>query len=191
MTIAVYHKANPNNLASIRRHGLKYGARGVLSDEGDTARINAFLDYHRPPRLAETGVSRISSVYGYLMVDGRVIDIDNGQQVDPANWEVSSGYARLALSADPAAAFIADLDAHKRAADALLAHESDGKLAELAAAYWKLVRPLSEVLPALRLSADGIGVVAGLPGLPPRYRRPEVLITRDIPPGDIQVLPGK
>lgn len=185
----VYHKLPRSSLASVLKHGLRYGVQGRHGQEPHAIKTNTFLDDYCPPEFAAKGLSRKHCLYGYLYLADRLIDVDTGRPLSLQEWRVSEDYVRLALYVDPAVSYIGDLEAYDQLAAAL---EHDTALAEcqaLARQYWCTLLPLSTVRAEYQPGKQGIvpRTTHGSSQLQ-HYKRVEVLLTRSVEPACIKQL---
>jgi hypothetical protein len=163
----VYHEVPPDTLESILLNGLKRTASGEKSDDKAIARTDHFLDQHCPNNLRNAGVSRVNNIYAYLQANGTIVDIVDGRHIPIQEFITRSKQTILELDINPTQCYVSDLDTYDELKDALSNHKDQYLLDELAGSYWNKVKKLSE------FSVDGI-------------RRPEVLITYDVPARDIR-----
>jgi hypothetical protein len=177
MTVRVYHKTSNDSLASIQQEGLHYGATGTNNQEPHARKTNETLDRLRPKHLVRQNVSRDNCLYCYLLIGDRLLDVDSGQTVPLTQWDPGEDKAGLLLEIDPSIAYVSDLEAYDRLADALERQAPNDKIENLAAQYWQRLLPLSEALERYRLDSNR-----------GRYGRVEVMLTASVPPENITIL---
>lgn len=151
------------------KEGLKRTSRGEKGDDSLIIRVDALLDSCRPDELRQAGVSRDDNVYGYVADGDCLIDITDGRAVKLSNFINRSDQAVLRLHIEPERCYVSDLDAYDKVADAFGQGAGKELLRQLARRYWTSVRGLQYF---------GAGDI----------RRPEVMITYDIPPDAIEQL---
>jgi hypothetical protein len=165
--VVVYHEVRPESLGEVLHNGLKRGDQGEKSDAA-VRRADDCLQTRIPHSLADSGVSRQWVVYGYLSAGDKLIDIRHGDAVDVERFASERELVVLRVRADLASCFVSDLDAYDAVKTCVETDADDALLAQLADRYWARVLPLEEYRPG-------------------RYRRPEVMVTHDIAPEDIEV----
>jgi len=167
MQVVIYHEVRPESLDTVLREGIKRSDKGEKSDSV-VQRADECLDDRRPQDLAARGLSRRAVVYGYLSSGDKVIDIRNGGAVDVHEFTAQRDLVLLRITADSATSFVSDLDAYDAVKMCTASGADDTLLARLAERYWARIVPLDEY--------DG------------SYRRPEVMVTSDVEPQDIEVV---
>jgi hypothetical protein len=165
----VFHEVRPESLDELRRDGIRRGGSGEKTG-GPEQGADTFLDSARSPAEVQRGLSRHDVVYGYLSDGDRLIDIQDGKAVDPPSYAAEREQVLVRMTVDSDRCFVSDLDCYDVVKEGLQSGWSQDALLRWAARYWKQVTPLSDYRPGL-------------------YRRPEVMITVDVPPRDIVVVP--
>lgn len=165
----VYHEVDPSALQSVIKHGLKRKGRGEKGNDSLIAKTDQFLDSLCPVYLRQAGVSRDDNLYAYLSFDGRVTDITSGNDKSVDTLIENSKQAVLKLAIEPDVCYVSDLELYDQVKKAINDGEKAEKLVDLAERYWKEVVPLS------RFNRRDM-------------RRPEVMITSDVPPDSIELL---
>jgi|GEM_PF-3474691 len=168
MNIA-YHEISFDDLKDALINGLKCTSRGDKGDDEHIIETDHMLDSQRPAILREQGVSRDSNLYAYLASGDTVIDITDGQTIPLTTFVKRSKQAVLALTINPSRCFVSDLDAYDEVKSAFANRSSASALRHLAERYWKTVVPLNEYAPF-------------------QIARPELMITYDISPTNLQHL---
>ena len=160
----LYHELSPEALRNALADGLKRTSRGDKGQDEAIKKTDTYLDRRRPDALRKHGVSRDDNIYAYLGTDRTMIDIRDGRTIPLA--EHPDPDSRLVmLSVDPSDCFVSDLDRY----DTLRQAITDKKpvdLKALAADYWQHVIPLPDYQPG-------------------SVRRPEIMVTRDLPPASL------
>jgi hypothetical protein len=167
MQVVIYHEVRPESLDKILRDGLKRSDKGEKSDSV-VQRADECLDDRMPDELVARGLSRGEVVYGYLSEGDKLIDIRNGDAVEVHQFSAERDLALLRITVDSAKCFVSDLDAYDAVKICTESSADDSLLARLAERYWARIVPLDEY--------DG------------SYRRPEVMVTSDVNPQDIEVV---
>lgn len=156
-----------DQLAAVLRHGLVQGSSGSKDNSG-TQQADEFLNQHCPTHLSQAGVDRRANVYGYLLaVDGRVIDIADGEIKAATKLVGLAGHSILRVQVLPDRCYVSDLDAYDAVRQSL-DEADDTRATELAAVYWRRLTRLVDYNGALR--------------------RPEVAIIYDVPPTALRLL---
>ena len=168
MTIA-YHEIKSSSLSEVLENGLKCTSRGEKGDDHDIIQTDTLLDKYRPDSLRTAGVSRDNNLYAYTAVNGKIVNITDGTHVDIHDFVKKSRQTVLKLATDPRRCFVSDLDAYDRVIDAIKSHKSAESLKMLANEYWSRLTPLPKYKPS-------------------SMTRPEIMITYDIDPEDIEQL---
>ncbi len=183
----IYHEASEDSAEAILREGLKYGAQGEGSREEHARKTNEALNRRRPQEYAEAGLDRQACLYGFLFLEGKIIDVRDGRQLEPAEWQPEEGKAGFKLTVDPEKTYVSDLDAYDALAEAA-EQGRDGELDTLADGYWERLRRLDEVLQNFALDMSGTGIAGRNSN--DRFARVEVVLTQDVPPERIERLGG-
>lgn len=168
MTFA-YHEVKSSSLQEVLKNGLKCTSRGDKGDDKDIIKTDALLDKHRPTSLRRAGVSRDNNLYAYVDVDGKISDIKNGQYVSIHDFVKRSEQKVLKLTLDPRRCFVSDLDIYDKVMDAAKVHAPSTDVQILINEYWSRLTPLYRFQPS-------------------SITRPEVMITYNIEPKDIERL---
>lgn len=162
----VFHEIQPDALGSVLTNGLKRTSRGEKGDDPLIAKADQYLDARCTQNLKELGVSRDNNIYAYVYVDGSIIHIKNGEPVPAHEFVTKSNQSVLQLEVDVERCFVSDLDTF----DALKSALNENNLSrseELAKSYWDKL---------IRLNNFEPGTI----------RRPEIMITYDLTPENIQ-----
>lgn len=168
--MVVYHEVDSSSLGSILKKGLRRASHGEKSDESAVAKADTYLDGCRPSELEQVGVARSENLYGYVVHDNKIINITDGRAVDIATFVNSTNQVVLRLHIAPERCFVSDLDAYDTLKAAIENKSDDGALQRLSKKYWNSIIPLAEF---------SVGAI----------QRPEVMITYDIAPNHIELLP--
>lgn len=163
----VFHQVDPSTLSAVLTHGLKRFSRGEKGADGLIMKTDAFLDERCPKIVKEQGVSRDNNIYAYLTDKESIIDITDGSQIPIKTFIAQSTQAVLRLDINPARCFVSDLDTYDALKAALEARGDPSKAEQLAESYWNKLTPLTNF---------EIGSI----------RRPEIMITYDIPADKLQ-----
>lgn len=163
-----YHETNPDNLGATLTHGLRRTSRGDKGDDPDIKRTDDLLDALRPESLLAAGVSRDNNLYAYLCTDKSVVDITDGSLVSRPKFIQRSTQAVLELEIDPRRCYVSNIDTYDALKDALT-HYGTLAAEKIAHNYWNSLIPLVD----FTLSS---------------IKRPELLITYDIPPHQLRHL---
>lgn len=113
------------------------------------------------------GVSRDDNLYAYVRTDDAIIDITDGTHVPLGEFVAASSGRILELDIDPQRCFVSDLGTYDTLKAAIDSHENQSVFDRLAKSYWDKVVKLSSFDPAV-------------------IRRPEIMITYDVPPNNIR-----
>lgn len=163
----IYHEVSAESVDSIFKNGLKRTSRGTKGDDDLIAKTDEFLDAHRPSQFRSVGLSRNSSIYGYIGSEDSLISIKDGSSVAIHKKKAGGSGVLLELTVDPERCWVSDLDAYDEL-KTLFEHEAAKEyLVTQAQKYWNLLIPLRAY------KQDTIS-------------RPEVMITYDIDPAAIQ-----
>ena len=160
----LYHLIEPDSLGSILRSGLKRTSRGDKGDDKYIKKTDKFLDAHCPADLKSVGVSRDNNLYACLGDDSKIIDITDGRAIEIAELTKSSDDCLVRVYADPRRCYVSDLDIYDEIKYKI---SNDTVTAADAQKYWEAMR---------RLEGFAVGDI----------QRPEVMITCDIPPQNLQ-----
>jgi hypothetical protein len=163
--MTLYHEIDRDSLDSVLTDGLKRTSRGEKGDNDAIKKTDAYLDARRPATLVQKNVSRDDNIYAFLGTDKTVIDITSGIVLCLSDRKIPDT-ALLRLSAEQNACYVSDLDRYD-AVKYAIENDMTEQLDTLAAHYWQAVVPLDTY-------ATGTII------------RPEVMITRDIRPSEIE-----
>jgi hypothetical protein len=164
----VYHELDPDTVDDILKQGIRCSSTGSKTDDA-IQRTDELLDSLIPPGFADRRISRQHNLYAYLTHDGAVIDITDGQELPAADFLANSTMAVVSVEANPSAAYVSDIDAYDRVKEAIQNNAARETLNNLASDYWSRIIPLEDY-------QNG------------SFRRPEVMITYDVPPEAITLL---
>lgn len=165
--MTLYHKVSRQALDDTLAHGLKRALRGELGVHDMIAATDRFLDERRSTKLRAGGISRDNAVYAYLGTDQSLISIEDGQD-EPLAKHLQQGDCLLKLTVDPKDCYVSDLDQFDAVKQALETEQPE-LAEERAVRYWDTVTPLP-------LYENGT------------FRRPEIIITKDISPDALTVV---
>ena len=168
MAIA-YHEVTSSSLSGVLKTGLKRTSRGEKGDDQDIIKTDTLLDKYRPEPLRAAGVSRDNNLYAYVAVNGKIANITDGTRVDIHDFIEKSQQKVLKLTINPHRCYVSDLDAYDRVVDVIKSHGSAESLEMLANEYWSRLTPLHNYKSSAMV-------------------RPEIMITYDIDPKDIEQL---
>jgi hypothetical protein len=163
----IYHQLLRSTLHHALKKGLKCKTRGEKGDDALIKKTDDYLDANRPEHISNLRLSRNTAVYGYLGDAHSLIDIRYGTRT-PITEYTNKTHQLLELHVAPDSCFISDLDRFD-AVKAAIGSKNIGTLKRLAKDYWQSIVPFSSYLPG-------------------QFTRPEAMITRDVPPGDIAVV---
>jgi hypothetical protein len=168
----IYHEVNADMLDSILAQGLKQTSHREKGREAVIIQTDRLLDDHLPDNLRQAGISRETNLYGYLAAGRNLISIENGALV-PFTYKSSHDRSQALLRLDviPERCYVSDLDIYDDIKSALSENASSHRLNEITSLYWNSLIPLN------------------------RYKRgqiarPEVMITYDVAPEHIAVIPS-
>lgn len=167
----VYHKISSSSLDSVLQKGLRRQSRGKSGDDAMIIKTDYFLDERRSTDMKAKGISRDNNIYAYIGDGEKIVDITNGDIVSFDLFKQQSDEPLLRLQVDPHRCFVSDLTSYDRVKHAMAQGVSGAELEILARAYWHSVQSLSHFQ---------LGTI----------RRPEVMITYDISPDDIERVPS-
>lgn len=162
----LYHEADPKKADSILEDGLKRTSRGEKGDDSAIIRTDKFLDDLRPDNLIKAGVSRDDNLYMYLSHKDKIVDIETGEAVELTEFMNQAEGAVLKVEADARRCFVSDLDIYDKIKKAI---ENKDYAEATAKKYWSTLVPLDNYKPG-------------------QIKRPEVMITYDIPPEAIEIV---
>ena len=162
-----FHEVDPAHVKSILAHGLKRTSRGEKGDGSDIVRTDQLIDEWRPDDLRKAGWSRDNNLYAYIVLDGNVIDITNGQRVPVDKFIANARQSLLELTVDSDRCFVSDLDIYDELMHAIHNKRAEVHLRQIAERYFNAVQPLSLF--------DGSSIV-----------RAELMVPYDITPRDLR-----
>jgi len=161
----LYHQASKKDAAKILREGLLQGAGGERrAADDDISRGDALLNRLRSPQDKQRGLDRERNVYCYMAAEKGIVDITSGAIEDPAAVLDDASQTLLAIDADPAHCFVSDLDRY----DSFMQAAKNGDMEQarkLGREYWRALQSLQEYAHT--------------------FRRPEVIVTCNVPPEKI------
>ena len=165
--MVLYHEISQNLLPDALKNGLRCTSRGEKGQAAAIIRTDEFLDSICPPELKQRGVSRDNNLYTFLGNETAVKDIKTGGYVPLSNYR-KQGRQLLRLQVPFGNCFLSNLDLYD-AVKQNIQQLSEAELRQLGVRYWAAVVPLEQ---------------ADLAMVP----RPEVMITTDVSPRQIEVL---
>ena len=165
--MVIYHEINSETIDSIFKNGLKRTSRGDKGSDGFIVKTDYFLDAHIPQRLRSAGISRDNNIYGYLGSDDSIIDIKDGSLTPVSKKKSDQTVIILKLDVDPARCWVSDLDLYDELKNLFKNNAPKEFLLTQAEKYWQRLVPLHQYTPE-------------------SIRRPEIMITYDIEPLNIQ-----
>lgn len=168
----VYHEISPEKLDSVLQDGIKQGSSGKKSSDEWIKKTDLFLDENRPESLIELGISRKNTIYAYLVRHSMIFSINDGQEVPISAFIKQSSEAIVEIAVEADKCYISDLDIYDTVKSALETGSDKRTLRHLASTYWKQLTPLTDYETV-------------------KIRRPEVMITYDIPRSAIRVSKSK
>jgi hypothetical protein len=155
----VYHQVAKNRAHEIITQGLLQGSGGERRNK-DIEKTDALLNELRPQTCLQASLDRDRNAYCYLADNDGVVDIVTGQRKKPADI-VEPGQTLLTVQVDPQRCYVSDLDLYDKLVEYV--KQADREKARITAqAYWAAVQRLD--------SYDH------------SFRRPEVMVTYDVPP---------
>lgn len=166
----VYHEVAPEDVQEILQNGIRCGAEGEKTD-ASIAQADKYLDKYIPENLAAAHVSRRNNIYAYLVEGESIVDITNGQRLTQAAFLARSEQQVVTLDIDPDRSYVSDVDAFDTLKQGLEEERDAAELRRLASQYWARLLPLSQYDSGSR-------------------KRPEVMITYDVPPVAVSALTG-
>jgi hypothetical protein len=164
----IYHVVASDAVSSILQKGLKRTSRGEKGDDTSIIKTDKFLDEIRPKKIRLANLSRDNNIYGYLPRGDKVIDIRDGKYIAPHKL-ARDNQTVLRLEVDPERSYVSDLDIYDFLKHSIEQNKPAAYLRKLGMEYWESIIMLSK--------ADSI--------VP---RRPEVMVTYDISPANIQIV---
>lgn len=165
----VYHEMRQSNVGEALREGLRRTSRGDKGSDETIKQTDELLDSLRPTELRQAGVSRDDNLYCYLAHGDKVVDIVDGEMKKPCDISKSPQHQLLKVAVDPSQCYVSDLDMYDQIKMALEAGQAD-KAKRLAGKYWQNLTRLDQY-------NHGRG-----------FRRPEVMVTYDVPPENVQII---
>lgn len=157
-----YHEASAEAFSSILKDGLKCTSRGAKGNEQSIIKTDELLDKRRTEQLLSKGISRDNNLYAYIGTDANIIDITSGKIIDIEQYTQMRRGHLFRLDVDQKRCYVSNLDAYDRLRQGVENKLPQQTLNQWADEYW------SEVIP---LNKYHVGLI----------RRPEVMITSDIP----------
>lgn len=161
----LYHEIDRDSLDNVLTDGLKRTSRGEKGSDEAIKKTDAYLDARRPATLVHKDISRDDNIYAFLGDNKTLIDITNGLIV-PLSERKQPDIALLRLSVEPSVCYVSDLDRYDAVKHAI-AHDMIDQLDALSEHYWQAVIPLNDYT---------AGTII----------RPEIMITRDVLPSEIE-----
>ena len=164
----IYHEINKDKLEATLLNGLMLGNSSGKRDASIT-KADEFLKSMCPANLSANGIDRLANIYCYFATGDKIVDITSGEPKLPADILHGTDQALLRIKADASRCYVSDLDLY----DTIKVARDNGDIKEarqLAPFYWKRVILLADY--------DG------------SFRRPEVMVTYNISPQDIQQVTG-
>lgn len=168
----VFHEANPDTVESVKEHGLRCTSRGEKGDDTTIVRTDEILDNYCPDGLRSSGVSRDNNLYAYIYVEGDIIRITDGERVPEHTFITDSDRAVFRINADAERCYVSDLDSYDKIKNAVADEAQENTIQTLAQEYWSKVLPLTNFSPGA-------------------IKRPEVMITYDVPPEAIEIVKAR
>lgn len=165
---SLYHATSDVSVDELTSKGLRCDTQRAGENEL-MRKVNIFLDQHAPNVATQAELSRQHNIYGYLGIDDLIINIEDGTHIPLQDFTKDSLKTIVELRCDPAYCYVSNLDALDAVKHALQDNASESVLLQLAGDYWRSIMPLS---------VFAIGDI----------RRPEVMITNDVPPSEIIAL---
>jgi hypothetical protein len=159
--MVIYHEVAPDALARVKIDGLKRASRGEKGKDKLIIHTNEFLDKHCPPHLHAAGVSRHNNIYGYLGTKSSIIDIQDGSLIPLSEKGNQNNLVLLRLELNIQHCWVSDLDMYDKVRDVIAKKQPTEKILQLCRHYWNALQPLKTYKKNIR--------------------RPEVMITYDIP----------
>lgn len=163
----VYHEIEAESLDTVLVDGLASGDRGDRGDDKSIVDTDKLLDRRRPQYMVDKGVSRCNNLYAFVAEDDQIIHIDDGETVSLDDFVADSSGVVLRLTVDSEKCYVSDLDLYDQI-KSLVEDDKADQAEELIHKYWQSILPLTNF---------DVGDVY----------RPEVMITYDIKPEDIEV----
>jgi hypothetical protein len=162
MATYIYHQLTNKAWELAKVKGLLRSARGDKGQDEQIIKTDKFLDTHIPQALQNEGVGRCNNIYGYIGSKNELVDIQSGDLRPVTQIAAQHSHVLLRLEVELRHCWVSDLDLY----DAVKrARNIDRKKA--AVHYWNALQPLANYKNTMR--------------------RPEVMITIDIPPSHLQV----
>jgi hypothetical protein len=165
----VYHEIAANSLEQVLKNGIKRTEQGGKSKQHAIQKTDNFLDTHRTPAMVTANISRSGTIYGYMVTDDQVVNITTGQQVSIPTLKANRSKQLVKVTIDPTRCYVSDLDLYDTLKRALELDEQDSTREHLAEQYWIKITRLSDYKPGT-------------------IKRPEIMITYDVPPTAIEPL---
>lgn len=169
MNTVAYHEINPDTLTETMTQGILRTSQGDKSKDRAIQKTDAFLDTHCPVRITALKLSRSNNLYGYLGDETTLVDISTGERISLAAFSTKSKKSILRLAVDPIRCYVSDLDLYDTIERALELNEQDSTRETLAKHYWNKLIRLDKYEPG-------------------SIKRPELMITYDLPPDVIEII---
>ena len=164
-----FHETDPSSVNTILKDGLQCTSRGDKGDDKAIIKTDKLLDDCRPEHLRQAGVSRDNNLYAFVASGDNIIDITKGDMLPLDRFVSQSRQTVLKLQLNPKHCYVSDLDRYDRLKDSVEQGADPEQLNHQADQYWQALAPLTTFH-----SGD--------------IRRPEIMVTYDIPPHDIEIL---
>ena len=165
--MTLYHEVTKDWLIDILQNGLIRASRGKKGNDHAIIATDTYLDAHRPAWVVDHNISRDDALYAFIGTEHSFVDIRNGRELLLSHHpDPSSSLIRLAV--DYKFCYVSDLDLYDELKD-LITQNPHEDHSQKAAHYWASLVPLT------KYTSGAI-------------RRPEVIITTDIPPEQITVV---
>lgn len=165
----LFHEIPKHSVTSILEEGLKRTSRGEKGNDDAIIKTDKLLDEYRPDRLLHANVSRDNNIYAYIGYSDTIIDITNDREVALARYVRASSNVLLELYIDQENCYVSDLELYDSIKNGVESGMSNKELLNKIEQYWQTLVPLN---------AFHLGSI----------RRPEVMITHDIPATQLQIV---
>ena len=166
--LAVYHEIESDNIDIVLEEGIKRESRGEKADDNSAARADEILDDLCPAHLKQADVSRDDNIFCYLPYQDGIVDIKDGITKTAQEISANPDESLLKVEIDPLRSYVSDVDLYDQIVEAIEAEDKEAAT-ELANDYWHNLVLLDEYD-----HEEG-------------FKRPEVMVTDDIPPESISV----
>lgn len=168
----LFHEVPKHTVTSILEQGLKRTSRGEKGNDDAIIKTDILLDQYRPTRIKQADVSRDNNIYAYIGYEDTIIDITNGREIALAQYINASSNVLFKLNIDDDKCYVSDLELYDSIKNGVANGKTTKELLDTIEQYWNTLLPLN---------AFHLG----------RIRRPEVMITYDIPPERLQIVTMK